>query len=348
VETVNSPPEPGFDLAELVLVDCLDNRGRVQFRERFALGDGRRTFVIGRSVNADVTVDDDHVAPLHASVEVTTDGRLLARDLGTLNGIIVAGKRHHAVADGAGVSLDDGRLQVGRTHVRVRASSQPLAPERSDQPGRTSLLDNPARLAGLGALAVVAQSVYDAWLGAPRDLLGSTVTTLGVAVIVTAAWVAVWALLSRIMQDDWRWLRHAAIILCVSAVVVAVDGLLDLGWFAFSLPPSGARGRWLGAVALAAALTLHLIHASGLSARRAALIGCLVPALLGAAGQWMVWRSQSRDVNHIDANLRLYPPGLRLRPAGSVGDYFAGAGALRKAADAKLKSAPAEDAETYD
>jgi pSer/pThr/pTyr-binding forkhead associated (FHA) protein len=343
---------PNMSRPEYVLVDCLDSRGRVQLRQRVALPEGRRTFTIGRSVVADVTLDDEHSAPLHATIEVTADGSLLASDLGSVNGIIVDGKRRHAVS---GLRLEDGgTFQIGRTPLRIRTSRQHLAPEKPDQLGAklgaASWLDlqHPERLAGAGAAIVGAQSIYEAWLGAPRDMLGGIITSIGFAVLLVGAWVAVWALLSRVMQEEWRWLRHAAIILGVSAVTVALNGLLDLGWFAFSLPPWSGRGTWIGALALAAAVSLHLMHASGLSSKRAALIGCLFPALLAGGGQWMLSRNTNRDVNHISADLRLYPPSLRLRKAGSSDEFFAGGAALRKTADAKLKATPAEDADTYE
>jgi FHA domain len=347
VETMNTQPASAKPetAPETVVVDCLDSRGRVQLRQRVVLRGSRRMFTIGRSVDADVTLDDEHSAAVHVSVELTPDGRLLARDLGSINGIVVAGERHRAAS---GLLLEDGILQVGRTRLAVRTSRQTLPPEKPDQHGTASLLRQPAQLAGLGALAVVAQSTYEAWLGAPRDLLGGIVASVGFALLLIGLWVGVWALLSRVMQEEWRWLRHAAIILGIAAVTVSVNGTTDLGWFMFSLPPWNSRGIWIGSIALAAAVSLHLIHAAGLSARRAAAIGCLIPAVLAGGGQWFMVRNNSRDVNHIDADLRIYPPNLRVRKAGTVDDYFAGASALRKSADAKLKNAPADNGEDYE
>jgi Inner membrane component of T3SS, cytoplasmic domain len=340
-----SVPEPAPH--EYILIDCLDSRGRVQLRQRFAITDKRRTFTIGRSVAADVTLDDEHSAPLHATLEATTDGRLQISDLGSVNGIVMAGQRRLAASN---LRLDDGTFQIGRTRLRVRTSREALPPEKPVQLGTASWLDlqHPARLAGVGAAVVGAQSVYEAWLGAPRDLLGGIITAVGFALLIVGVWVAVWALLSRVMQEEWRWLRHAAIILGISAVTVTVNAVLDLGWFAFSLPPWSGRGVWIGALALAAAVSLHLIHASGLSTRRAALIGCLVPALLAVGSQWMVTRSTNRDVNHISAELRAYPPSLRVRKAGTVEDFFAGSAALRKSADAKMKAALPDETDGYE
>ena len=100
---------------------------------------------------------------------------------------------------------------------------------------------------------------------------------------------------------------------------------------------------WVGALALGCALYLHLIHASNITPRRAAVVACIVPALSGGAGQWVQERLQMRDVNHIGASLRIYPPSLRLRSAGTIDDYFQRARALREAADQKRKVTRADE-----
>jgi pSer/pThr/pTyr-binding forkhead associated (FHA) protein len=329
-----------------VLIEILDSHGRVQTRERIALSGEQRTFTIGRSVTADVTLDDAHAAALHASVEITPQGTILVSDLGSVNGVVVAGKRHRDTGntgDSKHLAIADGMLQIGRTRLRVRTVHESLAPEKPDQLRPSTILRDPAWIAGAGALVGGVQLAYSGWLGAPRDLATIIVTTLISGVLAAGAWVAFWALLTRVMQGEWRWLRHAAIFLGVAAVFVAIDGVLELGWFVFSFPQWSTRAAWVGAVAFGCALYLHLMHASNLSARRAALLACIVPALSGGTGQWVQARYQMRDVNHIATSVRLYPPSLRLRAAGTAEDYFRDAAALRDTADRMRKAIRADD-----
>lgn len=328
---------------DIVLVDILDSHGRVHLRERVTLTDERRSFSIGRAVDADVTLDDAHVAPLHATVELTAEGRLLVNDHDTLNGLVVGGKRHRGASN---VELTDGLLQVGRTRLRLRTTREVLAPERPDNLRPASILHDPAWLAGIGATAGLAQLGYTAWLGVPRDLLSVLVTTLITAASATFLWVAFWALLSRMLRGEWRWLRHAAIFLGVAAVFFAINGVMEMTWFVFSLPQWSTRQAWVGALAFGCALYLHLIHASNIAPRRAAMVACIVPALTGGTGQWMQERQQMRDVNHIGTSLRIYPPVLRLRAAGTVEDYFQRAGALRDTADKKRRDTRADEEDT--
>ncbi len=200
-----------------------------------------------------------------------------------------------------------------------------------------------AWIAGAGALVSGVQLAYTSWLGAPRDLATVIVTTLISGALAAGAWVAFWALLSRVMQNEWRWLRHAAIFLGIAAVFVAINGVLELAWFMFTLPPWGTRAAWIGAAAFGCALYLHLMHSSSLTRRRAALIACLIPALSGGAGQWVQARYQMRDVNYIATSVRIYPPSLRLRAAGATEDYFRGIAALRDGADKTRKAMRADD-----
>lgn len=326
----------------IALIEVLDSHGRVHWRERVALDGEKRRFTIGRALDAEVTLDDAYAAARHCEIEMTPEGKLLASDLDTHNGIVIGGKRHHGAK---GIEVPDGLLQVGRTRLRVRTSHDTLAAEKADQLRPASMLHDPAWIAGIGAVAGITQLVYSNWLGAPRDLTSVVVTTLISALAAAGLWVAFWSLLSRVILGEWRWLRHAAIFLGVAVIFYAVNGLLDLGWFAFSLPHWANRATWAGAIGLACALFLHLTNASNITPKRAALIACIVPALSGGASQWVQDRAQMRDVNYIGTGLRIYPPALRLTGASTAGDYFAAASQLRDTADKKRKAMPTDDDE---
>ena len=327
--------------AETILVEIIDGHGRVQACQRLQLTEISRKLTIGRSIHADVTLDDPYAAGLHAAIEVMPDGRVVVSDLGSVNGVVVAGKRCHGVRD---LDLPDNALQVGRTRLRVRTTREALEPERPDQLRPASLLQHPAWIAGIAATASVLQTIYATWLGAPRDLVAAVVTALGLSVGLIAVWVSFWGLLSRVMQGEWRWARHTAIILSVAAAFTALTGAVELGWFAFALPPWSHRSAWLAAIALGCALFLHLTSASPLTHGRAAQIALLIPLLIAAGNQWLQERSQRRNVNYIGEAVRIYPPILRLRASITVGDYFRNSAALRQAADSKLASALANEA----
>ena len=323
-----------------VVVEGLDGHGRVQWRERLALNETRRTFTIGRSIDADVTLDDPFAAEMHASLEVTPDGRIFANDLGSVNGLIICGKSLRGACD---FEVPGNVLQIGRTRLRVRTAAERLEPERPYQLRPSSLLRDPVWIAAIAAVIGVLQLGYSSWLTAPRDLALSIVSLLMAAIAIGAIWVAVWGLLSRIMQGEWRWLRHCAIFLGVSTTFIALMGILELSAFAFALPLPNNRYTWIGALALAWGLWLHLIHASNLAAGRAALVACIISVVLAGGNHWVQERYQTRNVNYIPARMHIYPPAVRLRPSDTMENYFKGLEGLRELANSRLIDALAND-----
>jgi hypothetical protein len=225
----------------------------------------------------------------------------------------------------------------------VRTAAERLEPERPFQLRPSSLIRDPTWIAAIGAAAGGLQLVYSSWLSAPRALALSIVTLLMAVVSIAAIWVAVWGLLSRIMQGEWRWLRHCAIFLGVSTTFVALMGILELSAFALALSLPTNRYAWIGAVALACGLYLHLTHASNLAATRAAVAACIVSIVLAAGNDWLQERYRIRDVNYIPARMHIYPPAVRLRPSETMENYFKSLEGLRERANTKLIDALAND-----
>jgi len=327
---------------EIVLVEILDSHGRVSLRERLTLSQERPRFTVGRSVSAEITLDDPHVAAMHAEIELSPEGKLTVSDLDTLNGVTLAGKRLRGAKN---AEIADGLLQVGRTRLRIRTSRETLAAEKPDQLRPASILRDPAWLAGIAGLAGVLQLIYGEWLNAPRDLLTVVVTALISGVVGSGVWISFWALLSRMLRGEWRWLRHAAIFLGMAAVFFAINGVLELLWFMFSLPQWTHRTAWLAALAFGCLLYLHLVNASNIAPKRAAIAACIVPILSGGTVQWVQQRQTMQNVNYIGTSLRVYPPALRLSGASSVDAYFTRAAQLRETANEKMKAARAYDDE---
>ena len=321
-----------------VIVEVLDHHGRVQQRERIRVTAERRRFTAGRSAAADVMLDDAYAAPLHAAFEITSDGRILVDDLDSRNGLVVEGRRQHRVK---ALALSKGVVQVGRSTLRVRLAQDALAPEKPDHAGHSD--GSMARVAIAALLLCVSFVIYFSWLGAPRDLATTAAAALTTTLAAAAGWVAVWALLSRVMQGEWRVEMHAAILFCVAAGMLMVDSLRDIVWFALALPFGGMLDIVLGMAAVAGLLYLHLSQASNLKPRTAVLGAILLPVLIGGSGAWVQARNLERNVNHIGVREQLYPPALRLRTAGTLDNYFESRAALKDDADKKRRAIPVDD-----
>jgi hypothetical protein len=95
--------------------------------------------------------------------------------------------------------------------------------------------------------------------------------------------------------------------------------------------------------ALALALYWHLTRVSTMKQSTAASIAVLLPVVAIGATTWTSMRDQDRNVNFIDAHLKLYPPAWRLREGGTVDVYFTAAARLRDSADRRRKALPEGD-----
>ena len=320
--------------ADSVVVEVVGGHDRVRARTRVALSEAKRTFTIGRGALADVILDDDFVAILHVRIDVGMTGELNVSDLGTVNGIVVAGKRHRGAHN---LALANDELQVGRTRLRIRTAAETLAPEKPDDEALGATLRRRAGVAALGGTLCMGLVAYSSWLGAPRDTASVIVIWLIAALGITGLWVTLWALLARVLQGEWRWIRHAMIFFWMTAAYLLVDSLLNVGWFALSLPHWEPRDTLIAVVAISLTLYFHLTSASALGRRSAFVAACLVPALAVGAVEWVRGRNQARDVNHIGIRNQIYPPAVRLRGAASLEDFFSSAALLKAGADKKRK-----------
>ena len=326
--------------AQVFVVEVLDSHGRVRAHERFPLPAGGRSLTLGRSVQADIVLDDPHVAALHAMLEVNEIGEVHVSDLESLNGIVIAGNAHHGMR---GMIVPDGQLQIGRTRLRVRTAQSVLAAERPDHAPNFLVSRHPGRIAALCALAFFAYAGYSAWLGAPRDVVSQVVTTVTFAVAGAAVWITGWALLSRMLSGEWRWLRHAAVFFGVMTAGLLLSNLLEISWFALALPQWKTREAAIAAIAFGVALYGHLTVSSNINQRNAAVVAALFPIIVAGTLLWVQARSEARNVNYIGVEELVYPPALRLRGGTSVDAFFGRTTRLKEAADGKRKSMPTDD-----
>jgi hypothetical protein len=328
--------------ARVVVVEVFDSRHTARSRKLILLSDTKRAFTIGRSVFADVSIEDDYAAAMHVRIDVSHDGLLQVTDLGSINGIRVGGTPHRAAAS---LPLADDLLHVGSTRFRIRVGEETLEPEKIYRSPTTILASQPALLCTAGIGFTLAQLTYTDWVSAPRDLIQTIFMSIAIAATCVAMWVAVWSVLSRIMVGEWRWFRHGAIALLVAVLFNMIEGSMDIVRFMLGWPIWKTQYVWFAVITLGVMLHLHLINASTLSWRRAAIAGYLIPAVLAVGGLWLWDRHSNRDVNMIEAQAPLYPPQLRLSKATEVSTFFKNADGLRIAADAKLKAALIDDPE---
>ena len=325
---------------ETVIVEI--GQGHARTRERIGVDADARSFTIGRSVACDVTIDDDYAAPEHVRIELATDGRLLATDLGSRNGIVVDGRRYDAKNH---VVLTDGQLRVGRTLIRIRTAAETLGAEKPLTEG-WSEHGSIALWSGLaGGAAVLAESVYSVWVTAPVDPVASYASSILFTCAAFGAWASTWSLLTRILLGQWRWFEHAGVALAVSAAWYIADAGLDLVWFAFSWSARGSRfAIMFGAIIVAGLIYQHMRLASNVSRRHAAAAVGAAFTVIALAGLWYSERELAKNVGAVAGMPnRIYPDAFRLKPAQSLDTFMLRAARLRIEADGKRDRLPAQE-----
>lgn len=325
--------EPQIDPAPAIWVEVLSRHGDVLARHRCPGPQVR----IGRGYGNDVLVDDPYVAVEHLRVVRDADGRLIAQDLGTVNGTFLdrdARRVDQLVLDG------EHRLRIGHTWLRIRGAAHALPPERATEPQHRLL---PVAL-GLGAL-LIGIELLSIWLSDTQEPKPSRylLTPLVVA-LVLVVWTAVWSVLSRIFIGQAKLERN---------LLIAVSGALiyslwnEFVWFfsyAFAsraLVGSGTIVFWL---ALAGICILHLRSIS--PARPWVKAGAVL--LLGLAGigaQTLTASEGQVGSPYQGAPRRLMPPAFRLAPLADPAAFAAELARLKPGLDRARAAEPEAAAE---
>jgi len=294
----------------MIWIEILSRQHDVLTRHRIA-GD---TASIGRGYGNDVVLDDPHVAAAHVRVTRDAEGRLVAEDLGSANGLTLDGRNGRATR----IELDgDQPLRIGQTLVRIRDATYVVAAERP-------LIERRPRwpLLALLSVVIIAIELIGAWRGDYREFKAATyIQPVLTVVVIVGVWVGVWTLLSRLLARAARFETHLTIGLAAMLAVSVANEIADFGAFALSWARLVEWRFAIGFIVMGAAAFQHM-RAIGPARLRLKLAGAVaVPALM--IGYHTV----------IDADLQrtqdpptfvhlLFPPGARLSPLKSEPEFL--------------------------
>ncbi len=181
---------------------------------------------IGRALDNDLVLDDPHVAPHHARIDLDEQGGVQITALPGLNGLRLGAER---LAPGQTRALPaaGALLQLGHSRLRLRLPGEALAAERALPAHRGG-----AALPWLAGAGLVALQVAQQWLALdPGADLSQWLPTLVGLPVALAAWCGLWALLSKLFQHRFDFTGHLRI---------ALPGLLGVGLFEALWPQAGA------------------------------------------------------------------------------------------------------------
>jgi hypothetical protein len=307
----------------MIWVEILSRHREVTARFRIA---GEEVH-IGRGYDNDVILDDPYVAAHHVRVFRDGDGRLVAEDAGSKNGMFADRGSVRQVR----IAIDpEHPIRVGHTLVRIRETAFTVPPERA---AGTRTQTWPAVTAAGLAVAVLGIQALSLWLTQTGEPRASTYlnSLLPVSAMVLC-WVAVWTMLSRVVSGQARFAQN---------LVIALSGVLAIGLgiqagqllaFSFTWPAAVSYQYAVQSLIVALVCFFHLreLGRSRLGVKAAVMAALLALALTVQTVQQFETASDFGQQYLVG---RLMPPALRLTPVRGENDFFADVERLKTGLD---------------
>ena len=323
----------------LGLLEVLDRHGAVQA----SLKIHQWPVTVGRGLQADLVLDDPHIAARHLQIDGSAPEGVSAQVLDTSNGARLGRKLQ---TRGARFDWPSGQtLSLGRLQLRLRLANAAIEPE-------LALPVLAWREVLLTAALVAAALLYllgQAWLKSSetQKFLQEVPALLGTVVLGFAGWIGAWALATKLFSGQLQFWRHARI----AAVVFVVAGLLEaaaqLTAFSFSWE-NLSRFTYLLTILVVAAGVCAQLWVVAPTRRQGLAAGVLVALLLGLpamlATQWM--RTQ-RLSNQLYMNV-LFPPAWRLAEPVAPKQFLSEAASIEERLAQRLKRGEDNDPEDED
>lgn len=313
-------------------VELLSRNGDVLHRYR---GDAL-PLRIGRAYDNDIILDDAHTAPHHAVVEQAEgEEGLVLRDLGSQNGIIFQGQRHHSLPLGGSTIV-----RLGHTRLRIRSADFPVPEEVTDTTMHAWEGGAPA-VAGLALIALfigVEEALSDTESFQAIRYLLTIASGLGAGLL----WSAIWAVTNRLFGGHARLGRHLFILGAGLVVIGGWKVLSTVLAYAWSAEVFTRYGNHVTLLIVCGMVFFHLRTIRPHHPPRRILATC---AIFMALGSGLVLMSNLQTTGRLSDELYmsvLMPPSLRQSPDHSVDDFFKQTGDLKRKVDADRARMPSE------
>jgi len=296
----------------MIWVEVLSRHRDVAARFRCAGPEVR----IGRAYDNDVVVDDPYVAAAHVRVFRDEAGRLVAEDIGSLNGMFLDRdrKRHERIV------IDGERpIRIGRTYLRIREAGHAVPHERAARPEARALPVVLVVVLGALILGIDALSVWLNETGEPKasHYLAPLLAVVGFVV----AWVGLWALLTRIFAGSAHFVRNLLIALVCLLAFSLYNEFAQFSAFALAWRTATNYDYVAMWTIVGAACFFHLREVGPTWLKtKAALVVSVLALVVGV--ETLKQSEAFHDSGRQSTVRRLLPPALRLAPVRDASAFF--------------------------
>ncbi|CAN5878066.1 hypothetical protein BH11PSE8_BH11PSE8_20110 [soil metagenome] len=356
---MNSAPASGDTAPATILglLEVLDRDGQV----RQSAVVRRWPFTIGRALDNDMVLSDPNVAAHHFCLGAPSQPLALERSAATtpllpqqhdalelrvgdtFNGVHLGARRlragEHAALPAQREAIE---LTAGRTRLRLRLPEHTLPAELPL--AETATVRQRVVPIALAAVVLLACLLFSTYLATDPDELGRAIgNMLMTAIVVTAVWCSLWALLSKTFTRQAHFGWHLRVFLTAAIALIAVDALPALFAFALSWP-------WLTDYSFiatfavgAAALYFHLLAVEPARHRLLKWVAATGAVVGVALSLWLNVQRTDRTGDELYM-YHLFPPALRLAKPVAADTFIAGLARLKPVLDQKAReSASGED-----
>ncbi len=303
-------------MAPLGYIEILDAKGHVIERH----GIEALPLNIGRAYTNQIILSDPYVCPMHLTIAPDEQGRLMARDLDSVNGLRDGGAQARVPT----LELRSGtQFCIGRTLLRYCSIDHPLAPTALDRNEKVSRLVSPYASIGVG-LIVLAMFCLDSYLSSIERVKFVNIISDPLPMIsIVLGWAGLWALASRIVVSSFHFPQHLTI---AGAAIVANTSLRVLSeWLEFFFPAVAVlwSTALFGSGLIVAALVYgHLGFASPLRRRSRLWAALAISTAMVGMNAISDYAARGKFSTVMDYNGILKPVDASFVPAVSVEQFF--------------------------
>jgi hypothetical protein len=320
-------------MAPLGYIEVLDTKGRVA--SRFAVSSWPVT--IGRAYTNSIILDDPFVSPEHLSISPDDSGRLVARDLNSVNGLRaeLGGERVNALPIVAGAPFQIGHTLLRYCDVRYRVAATAV-----DAGGWGRPL--PSWRLGLGSLCLVLgvlllENFFESY---ERYYLARSLTESLTTLTIVFTWAAVWSVLGRIIIGRFHYAEHLA--LACAAIVISIVFGVTAEWLEFVRPALPAL--WAVSVIASGALLGglvfgHLAWASAMTRQSRLWVATGVSAAIIATGAIADYAGRHAFTTNMEYSGVIKPLESNWLPAISIDQFVRDGQKLKRDLDGLTQKA---------
>lgn len=280
---------------------------------------------IGRGYDNDIILDDPHISAHHLIIDQADDGGLIARDLGSKNGIMHKRRRHREMAiDG------NATFRLGQTNLRVRASDFPVEDEIADNTFYNWEGWLPATT---GLALIICLTVENMWVGDTEKFeLIRYITAVVSALCLGLIWCGFWSFANRLFGGSTRLGRHLFIMGCGLAAMEFWGFFSGTIAYALSLELFTRYSSHIVVAILAAMIFYHLLQIKPYRSRLFVMVSITV-ALLGSGLMLMInYNKNGQFADELFMSERL-PPAFRLSDDKPINQFIRDAAKLKNRVD---------------